>query len=375
MQRAPARSLPRNFTTRRSYARRVTMPSKDWRQAVIAPQDTLLTAMRRLNESSLQILLVVDEHGRLVGTLTDGDIRRGVIAGSTLESAVSAVVHGSPRTGAPGLSKAQALDVMRRLGIHALPLVDPDGTLTGLITLDDAMGGGEGTLTTPVVIMAGGRGERLRPMTDERPKPLIEVHGEPLIDILIRRLVGQGFTRLWLAVHYRADLIEKHVGSGLRFDADIRYLQEEQPLGTAGALSLLPPQIDEPLLVMNADVMNAVDFAAMVTQHGDAGAQATVAVFEHTTEVPFGVMITEGNRLMRIEEKPRRHELVNAGVYVLDQSVLRRIPPNTRVDMPTVLDGILANGGTVHVHRIDGYWLDIGTPAALARAHVDHDLS
>ena len=335
----------------------------------------MLAAMQRLNDTALQIVLVTDGGGRLLGTLTDGDVRRGLLAGGQLESPIDAYIHRSARTGSPGLSNAQALDVMRRLGIHALPLVDGDGVLTGLITLDDVMGSSGHRQTTPVVIMAGGRGERLRPLTDDRPKPLVEVNGEPLIDILIRRLTQQGFYRVWLAVHYRAEAIRAHVGGGAQFDADVRYLHEDEPLGTAGALSLLPEGMDEPILVMNADLMNAVDFAAMVAEHTTSSAQATVAVFEHSTEVPFGVMVTEGDRLVRLEEKPVRRDLVNAGVYVLDPAALAHIPAGERTDMPTLLSRVLAAGGNVHVHRIDGYWLDVGTPAALARAQQDHDLT
>ena len=350
------------------------MRSRDWRHAVVAPHDTLLTSMHRLNDTALQIVLVTDEHGRLIGTLTDGDIRRALLAGAALHSPVESVIQRNARTGSPGLSNAQALEVMRRLGIHALPLVDDDGQLVGLITLDEAMGAPASSRSTPVVIMAGGRGERLRPLTDDRPKPLIEVNGEPLIDILIRRLTHQGFRRIWLALHYKADAIRDHVGDGARFDAQVQYLNESVPLGTAGALTLLPETIEEPVLVMNADLMNAVDFAAMLDQHSEATAHATVAAFEHVTEVPFGVMVTDGSRLLRIEEKPVRRDLVNAGVYVLEPSAMAHIRAGTRTDMPAVLAAILAAGGTVQIHSIDGYWLDIGTPAALARAQLDHDL-
>ena len=335
----------------------------------------MLTAMRRLNETSLQIVLVADAQGRLVGTLTDGDIRRGLLAGGTFDSPVDGFIQRKARTGSPGLSNAQALEVMRRLGIHALPLVEESGLLVGLITLDEAMGSGTETRTTPVVIMAGGRGARLRPLTDDEPKPLVRVNGEPLIDILIRRLSQQGFREIWLAVHYKAEAIRAHVGSGEQFDVNVRYLHETEPLGTAGALSLLPDGISEPILVMNADLMNAVDFAAMVSEHTRSGATGTVAVFEHMTEVPFGVMVTEGTRLLQMEEKPVRRDLVNAGVYVLDPAAVAHIPPGARMDMPAVLAAVLAAGDPVHVHPIDGYWIDIGTPAALARAQADHDIT
>jgi len=264
-----------------------------------------------------------------------------------------------------------AFDVMRRLAIKSLPLLGENGRVVDLLTLEDLIRPSD--RDTPALIMAGGRGERLRPFTDDVPKSLMCVAGEPLLEILIRRLVSQGFVRIWIAVRYRADDIVSVIGDGAVHGADIQYIYEKEPLGTAGAVREIPgldPR--EAVLVCNADVIHSGDFGGLVEFHQSQSASATVSVTKHVTEVPFAVVIATDGRLIGIEEKPQRQDMVSMGVNVLTQEAFALFPKTSHLDMPELIEALLQNGYPVAVHEMQGYWLDIGTHASFARAQSDH---
>ncbi len=327
--------------------------------------------MRLLDETALQIVLVTDTDDCFLGTVTDGDIRRALLRGTGVSEPVSVCMNKSPATGPQGMKPEIAFDLMRRLVIKSIPLLDEGRRVVDLLTLEDLIRPGK--RVTPVLIMAGGRGERLRPLTDDVPKPLIHVAGEPVLEILIRRLVSQGFLNIWIAVRYRADDIVSIIGDGSAHGADIRYIYEEEPLGTAGAVREIPgldPR--EAVLVCNADVIHSGDFGGLVEFHESQSACATVSVTQHVTEVPFAVVTATDGRLIGIEEKPQRQDMVSIGVNVLTQEAFTLFPKNSRVDMPEIIEALLLKGYPVAVHEMNGYWLDIGTEASLARANSDH---
>ena len=220
-------------------------------------------------------------------------------------------------------------------------------------------------MTTSVVIMAGGRGLRLHPLTNHRPKPLLKVGGKPILEQIIDGFTCQGFKKIWLCVNYMADLIEGHFGDGHRFDARIRYVHEEEPLGTGGALSLLP-QWDVPFIVCNADVLCRIQYGVLMEHHARSNAEATVCLALHQHQIPYGVAEFEDERFIGLREKPIEGVLVNAGIYVLEPDVPRRMLPGP-YDMPDLLKRLTR----LSAYPIEGYWQDVGTFEHLARANTE----
>ena len=346
------------------------MASRQWRDAVIGTGTTLMQSMAQLDATAMQILLVVDQDSKLLGTMTDGDSRRAFLRGASLDHSVLSHINTRPAVVRPGTSHLDALDVMRRLALRALPVVAADGRVVGLITLDDLLDVRE--RDNPVLIMAGGRGKRLAPLTDDLPKPLVPVAGRALIDILIERLFEQGLSNLFISIHYLAHVVEAHVRDSLGPHSHLHFVRESNPLGTAGALGLLPSKPDMPLLVVNCDLLTSADYGEVLDSHQSSGADATVVVNEEARRLPYGVVSEVGGWVTRIEEKPVRTELVIAGVYVFSPDSLGLVPPQTRMDMPDLLNLLLAERKRVATHRHSGYWLDVGTGAALEQARRDH---
>lgn len=348
------------------------MQTDGWRDTVVSPDATLSAALRSLDASALQIVLVLDDEGRLQGTLTDGDIRRALLRGETLESPVSTHMKAHPITIAAGTGPQYALDVLRRMAIASAPVVDSSERVIDLVTLNELIAPTQ--RNTPAVIMAGGRGTRLRPLTDRIPKPLISVSGEPLIDVTTRRLVSQGFRHIWVTIHYRASDIQEHLGNGQHLGAEVQYIAEPEPLGTAGAVRQVPASSDDtPILVCNSDNIHTIDFGALVDHHVSLGAWATLAVVQHITEVPFGVVDVSDGFITDLVEKPRRSNWVASGVSVLTQRALSLFPDGQRLDVPTVISELLNQGLPAGAFQSHGYWSDIGSPETLKRARHDNE--
>ena len=342
---------------------------KNWQQALIGPTTSLRSALETINEAGCQMALIVDAERRLLGTLSDGDARRALLAGFTLADNVDAAMHRKPTTASIADDRLARLALMRRLGLHQLPVVTVDGTVVGLETVDDY-------LSAPrreewVVIMAGGLGSRLKELTQETPKPMLNVGSRPLLETIVRTFSEQGFHRFYLAVNYKAEQIEAHFGDGSSLGVDIRYLRETQRMGTAGALSLLPELPTQPMIVTNADLLTKEDYGHMIDQHIKTGAEATMGVREYEMQVPFGVVREHEGRIHAIEDKPVQRFLVSAGMYVLSPGALSLIPRDTFFDMPTFFEALVESGKQALSHRIDGYWLDIGRPADYERANSD----
>jgi dTDP-glucose pyrophosphorylase len=341
---------------------------KNWQSVIIAQTATIRDALMVINTARSQFAMVVGERNRLLGTLSDGDIRRALLAGATLESCVDDWICRTPFVASDDASVEDILRMMRGQGLHQVPIVDVQRCVIGLKTIDDFLQVPK--QNTPVVIMAGGLGSRLSELTRENPKPMLPVGGRPMLEIVLNRFVLQGFTDIWLAVNYRAEIIEGHFGDGRKYGAQIRYLKEKMRLGTAGALSLLPRDIEGPVIVVNADVMTSVDYAGLVGTHNANGAVATMAVREQEFAVPFGVVVETEGRLMRIEEKPVHRLVVNAGIYVLSPGAVKTIPSDTYYDMPQLFETLVAQKQPVFCERLHGYWLDIGQRADYEEANA-----
>ena len=342
------------------------MISARFTACVVPPTATLRDAMLSLERSALEICLVVDNtSNKLLGTVTDGDIRRGVLAGHPLEHAVEAVMMRQFTAVTPAAGRAEVLDLMNALRISQVPITGADGKLEGLHTLHDMLG--TTTRASWAVIMAGGKGTRLSPLTESVPKPMIRVAGRPILERIVLNLIGFGIRRVFLAINYLGQMVEEHFGDGERIGCRIEYLREERPLGTGGALSLLPPASD-PVLVMNGDLVTQANVGSMLDFHLGGGQKATVATRRYVHTVPFGCLETDGDRILRIEEKPVLSRPISAGIYVLDPAVVSRLPKNEEMGLPTMIEDCIHRGEIVRGYEVDEDWIDVGQHEQLRRA-------
>lgn len=342
---------------------------KRWERALIEPSASLRDALRNIDATGAGIALVADGGRRLLGTLSDGDIRRALIRGADLDGPCGPEANRDPATAPVTADAAALLGMLRSRRLRQLPVVDGEGRVAGLVTVGDFLDLPE--RDNAVVIMAGGRGRRLEDLTRDTPKPMIRVGSRPMLDTVVDAFAAQGFRRLWLSVNYLAEQIEEHFKDGAERGLHIRYLREDRPLGTCGALSLLPRDVDCPLIVTNADVLTKMDYGALLDAHEASGAAATVVVRDYEMQVPFGVVEMNGELVADILEKPSRRFSINAGVYVLSKAALDTVPADRFFDMPDLLRELMATGGGVASHRADGYWVDVGRPADLARANAE----
>ncbi len=349
----------------------------DWRMKrdlssiLIAPDTLVLDAIKAIDVGGIQIAFIADANRRLLGTVTDGDIRRGLLRGVGLNQPVHLVMNKTPHTIRSDKSRAAVAEKMRRLSIHQLPVIDANEQLIGVEVFDDLHAAAEAD--TWIVLMAGGLGTRLRPLTDNMPKPMIPVGGRPLLETIIRNFEAQGFRRIYLSVNYKSEAIRDHFGDGINFGVSIDYLFETKKLGTAGALSLLPERPPGPIVVMNGDLLTSVNFHQLVDFHREQCALATMCVREYSFQVPYGVVQTDGSRLTAVVEKPVHNFFVNAGVYVIEPAALDLLPKEETFDMPELFERIQQEGaGGAAVFPIHEYWLDIGRIDDLERAQGDY---
>lgn len=327
---------------------------------------SLLDAMRVLDGSGVGIVLVTDADGCLIGTLTDGDIRRAILRGAPLAASVEGFVNRAYISVRPETPRGEVIELMQARYIEQIPIVDEQRRVVGLHRLHAVLG----AVPRPnwAVIMAGGRGSRLLPLTESIPKPMIKVAGRPILERIVLHLVGFGIRRIFLSVNYLGDVIERHFGDGSRFGCTIEYLREERPLGTGGALALLPDTPADPLIVMNGDLVTEADLGSMLLFHSHGKHAATLGVRPYMHVVPFGCLDLDGTRVLRMEEKPRLMNIVNAGIYVLDPKLLARIPRDQEFALPALLEQCLAAGEPVHAFEIDGDWIDVGQREQLRQA-------
>lgn len=332
---------------------------------------TIRQAISAIDLSEAKIAIVVDEERRLLGTVTDGDIRRGILRGVSLDDSVTAVMNAKPTVAKASLSRQQVEALMRREHFRQMPTVDEDGRVVRIDIL--AAPHAYGKRDNVVVIMAGGLGARLGPLTADRPKPLLKVGGRPILESIVKSFTDYGFNRFFISVNYKREMVESHFGDGSQWGASIQYLREDQPLGTAGALSLLPEEPSSPLILMNGDILTNVNFDSLLTYHTEHGAAATVGVREFGLPVPYGVIDVEGDRLVGIREKPVFQLLVNAGIYVLEPEALRMVPKGVRFDMPQVFNALVRANRHVSVFPIREYWIDIGHMQDFERANGEFE--
>lgn len=315
--------------------------------------------------------LVVDEEAGLLGVITDGDIRRAILKGVLLEDSVTLAMSRDPVTGKPYHTKGELFRMMVSHCVSHIPVVDDDNKLLGIV-YEDALRR-ESLLTAPVVIMAGGLGTRLRPLTEKIPKPMLKVNGKPMLEQIIERFRDLGTVEFYISVNYKAHVVENYFGDGSDWRVQIRYLKEERRLGTAGSLTLLPQDIQRPFFVINGDVITDLDFRAIYQFHRDNEPDLTVAVKKVSFQVPYGAIETDNGRIVSLSEKPHIEKCVNSGIYVADPRVIEKIPANEFFDMTDLINKLIAGGKKVNSYLIDGAWMDVGQKEDYSKANSGLD--
>lgn len=339
---------------------------RDIQPILIRPNDTLGKVLESLNESGMGIVLVVDDQRRLIGTITDGDVRRAILAKLDLSTFAAVIlerkagtIYSKPFVAGQNDNPEHYLKILRERTLLHLPLVDGEGKVVSLVTMDDFV---SAPIPLQAVVMAGGRGTRLFPLTEDCPKPMLTVGDRPLLEIIIERLKQAGIQQVSVSTHHKEKKITEHFGDGGGFGVDLNYVSEERPLGTAGALGLMAMS-KETLLIINGDILTDVDFKAMLNFHREHKADLTVAVRQYDLQVPYGVVECNGEVVKRLQEKPVCNFLVNAGIYLMEPIVRQYIPRGERQDMTDLIHVLIENGRSVISFPVHEEWLDIGTHA------------
>ncbi len=342
---------------------------KNWKQILITPNQSIREALLKIDSVGAQMALVTDENCKLLGTVSDGDIRRGLLKGMSLSDPIEKCMYRNPQTARSGDCPDSILARMRREKLHQLPILDEEGHIVGMEILDDYLL--PAARENWVILMAGGLGTRLGELTKVTPKPMLHVGDKPLLEIIIRRFLDQGFRKFYISVNYMAEVIESHFGDGDHLGAEIRYLREVKRMGTAGSLSLLSESPVEPFIVANGDLLANIDYAHMLDVHVDSGFAATMGVSKYEFQIPYGVVCEENGLIQRIDEKPVHTSLISAGVYVLSPATLAHVPADSFFDMPTLFKSLIAGNMKAATYKVHGYWLDIGRTPDYQKANAD----
>lgn len=341
-----------------------------WKEIVVTENQTLLETMRVIDKVSLQFAVVVDGEQYLLGTVTDGDIRRGILRGEGLEVPISAIMNANPISAKSGQKSSEYKQLMKRKKLKQLPIINEVGKLIDILFIDKFE---TPTNKNQVVLMLGGLGTRLRPLTNDIPKPMLKVGNKPIVETIVDGFKQYGYTSFIFSVNYKKEVIQNYFQTGEAFCVTIGYVEEEKRMGTAGALSLLENRPTEPFFVMNGDLLTQVNFDQLMQFHIEHQAAATMCVREYEFQVPYGVIEADGTDLMSIMEKPVHRSFVNAGIYVLSPEVFDYIPADTFYDMPTLFEKLIEYGRKTSVFPIHEYWLDIGQVDDFNRADDDYE--
>ncbi len=331
-------------------------------------------AIRAIEAGHKGIAVITNANGCLQGVVTDGDVRRALLTGLKLKDPVTSIMNRKPTKVEKGMSRSSIIALLQQGGLEALPMVDSKNCVVDVILLTDLTqisdtGKAEGF--SSALIMAGGEGRRLLPLTENLPKPLVEVGGMPLIERQVRRVASAGVNRIYIAVNYLAEMIELHLGNGSKYGVEIHYLREQKKLGTAGAMSLIEDSLDGPLLLMNGDVFTSIDFRNLLDFHSINNPLMTVAAIDYHVEIPYGVIKTKGSFAVGLEEKPSQQFLCNAGIYAISPEAVNQVPKNQSYNMTDLIELSISQEPGVAVFPVHEYWSDIGTHAELDKARTE----
>lgn len=343
---------------------------KNWKTVTVPPYTPLETAIGALDKGGLGIVLVADADDVLLGTVTDGDVRRALLRHQTMDTPVSKIMCATPQVADLNWSREKLLAAMESTRLLQLPVVDADRRIVGIETLHDMLG--RRRLDNPVFLMAGGFGKRLYPLTQDCPKPMLKVGDKPILELILNSFCDAGFHRFFISTHYLSEVIRDHFGDGSRWNVSIQYVHEDAPLGTGGALGLLPhAEIDLPIFLMNGDLLTRVDYRSLLDFHECHKGSATLCVREYENQIPYGVIQSDGHRITQIVEKPVQRCFISAGIYMLSPELIRRVAPGERIDMPTLLEREIGAGRDVNMFPVHEYWLDIGRMDDFQRAQQE----
>lgn len=340
----------------------------NWKDIAIPPSTTIIEAMKIIDRRGSQFVVIVSEDNTLLGSLTDGDIRRGILKDIPLTEKVLQVMNKNPLKLPQGTSRKKAFDFMNERLITHIPIVDGEKILDIFSLIEDKL---NPVLLNTAVLMVGGLGSRLGQLTSNTPKPMLNVAGQPVLEMIVENLRDHGFRDFVFCVNYRSEIIEAHFGDGKKLGVSIRYVHEPKKMGTAGALTLLPPGCVGPLLVMNGDIVTKVNFSKLLDFHQQSKVAATVGVRKYDFQVPYGVLKTDKGKITGIVEKPQQSFIVSAGINIIDTKCLSLIPQSEFFDMPQLLEKLITNDLSVEAFPIHEYWLDIGRSEDLIQVRAD----
>jgi len=340
----------------------------NWKNISVSEKNTLLEVMQIIDKGTKQIALVVDDNNHLIGTVTDGDIRRALLKGFKLDSLITSCINTNPMTGLEGENPNIWQRLMQKNSLRILPILTSQGCVTQISQLEFPL---ESVKENQIIIMAGGLGSRLHPLTLKNPKPLLEIGNRPILETIIKNFTEQGFYKFSLSINYQGHKIKDFFRNGEKFNSQINYLEEKQRLGTAGALSLLKEKPQYPFIVMNGDILTKVDFNRLLEFHQQKNNALTLCTREYTHQIPYGVIEQKEHKITNIKEKPQHYYQINAGIYILNPEILTFIDENEYLDMPQLIELLLNKNYQIGSFPLTDYWLDIGRMEDFERAHEE----
>ncbi|MCT7650598.1 nucleotidyltransferase family protein [Aliarcobacter butzleri] len=344
---------------------------KNIEDIIVKETTSIKEVLQIIDKSSKQLAIVVDKNKKLLGTISDGDIRRALLKNMSLSESVKDIYFKNPTVANINNSKEEIINICRVKKIHQIPVVDDNGNLIGIEILDELISKEE--KTNKVILMVGGLGTRLRPLTENTPKPMLKVGNKPILQTIVEKFAEYGYTNIIMCVNYKSHMIQDYFGDGKEFGVNIEYVLENQRMGTAGALSLLKDKPNEPFFVMNGDLLTNVNFEHLHNYHLSNNSLGTMCVREYDFQVPYGVVNISNSKITSIEEKPTHKFFVSAGIYMLSPEVLDYIPENQFYDMPTLFEKIISKGKNAISFPLREYWLDIGRIEEYKKANEEYD--
>ena len=347
--------------------------SNDWQNTVLKPESTISDAIEKLNISKYGIILVtsITDNKRLIGTITDGDIRRALIKHISLNCPIKDIMFTKPHTAFYKTSDKDLITILAKNSIMQMPLIDENNKLVGIKTLKNLL------LTkkydNPIFIMAGGFGKRLMPLTEKTPKPMLEIDGKPLLEKTIEKFIKSGFHNFFISTFYKSNIIKEYFQNGEKWNASIKYIEELKPLGTAGALSLLPyKKFKSPIIMINGDLITKLDINNLLYYHNQEKNIITIGAKKYDIQVPYGVIETEGNQVTSIIEKPIHAFFINAGIYVINPQIINTLNATKSIDMPDWINQLIDEKTNINIFPIHEYWLDIGERSQYEKAKLEN---
>lgn len=337
---------------------------KTWHKIILSQSNSISEAIENINNNSYGIVLVTDNKNKLIGTITDGDIRRGFMNHISIDAPIKIIMCKNPHTAFYNSSDKDILNLFSKHGIMHLPLIDEKNQIIDVKTLKNIFL--KNKYDNPVFIMAGGFGKRLQPLTNLTPKPMLNINGKPILEIILSQFIEHNFNNFYISTYYKSEKIKNYFKNGEVLNVSIKYIDEKKPLGTAGALRLLPfKSFSSPIIMMNGDLITKVNIENFLKYHYENQNDITIGATKYEFEVPYGVIDTQDNNFKSIIEKPKRNFFINAGIYIIEPNIVETIEKGQAIDMPTWINRMTSNNVKINIFPIFEYWVDIGNKSEL----------